>query len=343
MARRSYFRRFETKMIRVACLLYDGFLLLDAAGPLTAFEVANARGPASYAVEILAAADGLVASSLGVSLAAADFRRSSGCDILLIPGGLGGRRRENYADLLDFIREVAADGRRVASVCGGAYLLADAGLLDGRKAATHWAEAAELARLYPNVEVDAASLFLCDGNIWTSAGITAGIDLALALIEADYGADLARRTAQSLVVPFRRSGAQTQHSALLDLVTPGHRFSEVLAWARGHLAEPLDVERLADRASLSVRQFTRAFTASIGVSPAKAIERLRLESARADIETGELPLDRIARDNGFDDPGRMRRAFIRTFGEPPQAIRRRTGTRRRLSLATRNQHGSDAQ
>jgi transcriptional regulator GlxA family with amidase domain len=322
-------------MIRVACLLYEGFLLLDATGPLTAFEVANDLGPPGYAVEILAAADGLVASSLGVSLAAADFRRSSGCDILLVPGGAGGRRRENYADLLDFIREIAADGRRVASVCSGAFLLADAGLLDGRRAATHWSYAAELARRYPNVEVDAASLFLCEGNIWTSAGITAGIDLALALIEADYGADLAHRTAQSLVVPFRRSGAQTQHSALLDLMAPGHRFSEVLAWARGHLAEPLDVERLADRASLSVRQFTRAFTASIGVSPAKAIERLRLESARADIETNEHSMARIARDNGFENPERMRCAFIRAFGEPPQSIRRRAGARRSLSLAAR--------
>ena len=246
-----------------------------------------------------------------------------------IPGGLGARHRANYAELLPFIRDTAASGRRVASVCSGAFLLAEAGLLEGRKAATHWLEAPELARRHPGIEVDADSLFVNDGHIWTSAGITAGIDLALALVEADCGAQAARQTAQTLVVPFRRLGTQSQHSALLEMVTPDNRFSEVLAWARGRLAEPMPVERLAERAALSVRQFTRAFTASVGVAPAKAIERLRLENARAAVEAGAQPIDQIARDNGFDDPDRMRRAFIRLFGEPPQAIRRRTAARRR--------------
>ena len=169
---------------------------------------------------------------------------------------------------------------------------------------------------------------MCDGAVWTSAGVTAGVDLALALIEADYGAEIARRTAQALVAPFRRPGAQTQHAALLDLVAADNRFNEVLAWARARLAEPLDVERLADRAALSVRHFSRAFTVAIGVSPAKAVERLRLESARAALEASARPIERIARENGFADPDRMRRAFIRVFGEPPQAIRRKAQMRR---------------
>lgn len=216
----------------------------------------------------------------------------------------------------------------MASVCSGAYLLADAGLLDGRRAATHWAEAPRLASRNPKVDVDATSLFVRDGNIWTSAGVTAGIDLALALIEEDYGAEVARGTAQRLVVPFRRPGTQSQHSAVLDLVSSDSRFGEILAWARTHLGERLDVEQLADRAALSVRQFTRAFTAAVGVSPAKAIERLRLESARGALEASERPIDGVARDCGFVDRERMRRAFVRTYGEPPQAIRRKAKLRR---------------
>ncbi|MBV9509911.1 MAG: DJ-1/PfpI family protein [Caulobacteraceae bacterium] len=325
-------------MIRIVCLLYEGFLLLDAAGPLTTFEMAGQCGCAGYSVEILAARSGLVRSSSGVELQASDFRRSGGCDTLLVPGGFGARRPEAYAGLLGFIRETAADGRRVASVCSGALLLADAGLLHGRRAATHWGEAAELARLHPTVEVDAASLFVRDGDIWTSAGITAGIDLALALIEQDYGAEVARRTAQALVVPFRRPGVQTQHSALLDLVGADNRFNEVLAWARMHLAEPLSVEHLAARAALSVRHFSRAFTATVGMSPAKAIERLRLESARAALEASARSIDQISRESGFNDPDRMRRAFVRTFGEAPQAMRRRARSRRTSTGGDQSSH-----
>ena len=313
-------------MIRVACLLYDDFLLLDAAGPLAAFETARHCGSPGYSVEILAQAGGPVSSSSGVQLLATDFRHSLGFDTLLVPGGIGARRHENQSDLSEFLRHAARDGRRVASVCSGAFLLAGAGILNGRKAATHWAEAPALAQQFPEVEVDAACLFVRDHNIWTSAGVTAGIDLALALIEEDYGAEVARCAAQALVVPFRRSGTQPQHSALLKLVTPGSRFGEVLAWARNHLAEPLSIERLADRASLSSRQFTRAFTASMGVSPAKAIERLRLESARAAIEAGREGFETIARRNGFRCPDSMRRAFIRTYGDTPRTIRQGKNT-----------------
>jgi transcriptional regulator GlxA family with amidase domain len=310
-------------MIRVACLLYEGFQLLDVAGPLTAFEGAGYLGVAGYSIEILAARRGSVRSSVGACLEAQDFRRSRGCDLLLIPGGFSARHREKFEPLLPFIRKVAKQGRCIASVCSGAYLLAEAGLLNDRVAATHWLEAAELARRHPSIKVDADRLFVRDGNIWTSAGVTAGIDLALAIVERDYGPKVARRVAQGMVVQFRRPGTQSQHSALLEVVAPDNRFNDVLAWARANLSEPLSVEQLASRAALSPRQFSRAFTASIGMSPAKAVERLRLESARAAVEQGIHSLARIATDNGFNTADRLRRAFIRVFGETPRATRNR--------------------
>jgi transcriptional regulator GlxA family with amidase domain len=309
-------------MIRVSCLLFDGFVLLDMAGPITSFETASQCGVPGYSIEILAATQGNVTSSCGVTVGAKDFRRTRGCDILLIPGGMSIRKMQSSASLISFVRKVAKRGSRVASVCSGAFLLAEAGILAGKTAATHWRAAPELARLYPSVKVDAESLFVRDGKIWTSAGISSGIDLALAMIQEDYGFSVARSVAQILVVAVNRPGGQSQHSALLEMVRADNRFNEILIWARSHLREPLNVESLAERAALSVRQFTRAFTAAIGVAPAKAIERLRLESARALIEAGARSLDQVARDSGFGNVDRMRRAFVRCLGLTPQAIRR---------------------
>ncbi|MGF6995425.1 GlxA family transcriptional regulator [Paraburkholderia sp. GAS32] len=309
-------------MIRISCLLFEGFVLLDMAGPITAFETASQCGVPGYSIEVLGSTTGNVTSSSGATVGSIDFRRTQGCDILLIPGGLGVQNRENYAHLLPFIRSVAENGCKLASVCSGAFLLAEAGLLEGRTAATHWREAAELARRFPSINVDAESLFVRDGNIWTSAGISSGIDLALAMIQDDYGFETARRVAQILVVSVNRPGGQSQHSALLELVGGDNRFNEILIWARSHLNEPLDVEHLAERAALSVRQFTRAFTATIGIAPAKAIERLRLENARTSIEAGARSLEQVARDSGFGNIDRMRRAFVRSFGVTPQTMRR---------------------
>jgi transcriptional regulator GlxA family with amidase domain len=309
-------------MIRLSCLIFDGFVLLDMAGPITSFETVAQCGVPGYSIEILAAADGNVTSSCGVTVGAKDFRRSRGCDILLVPGGIGVKNMQYSAALLPFIRKVAKRDSRVASVCSGAFLLAEAGILGGKTAATHWREAPELARRYPSINVDAESLFVRDGRIWTSAGISSGIDLALAMIEEDYGFSIARSVAQILVVAVNRPGGQSQHSALLELVRKDSRFNDILVWARSHLSAPLDVESLAERAALSVRQFTRAFTATIGIAPAKAIERLRLENARALIEAGARSLDQVARDSGFGSIDRMRRAFVRSFGVTPQAIRR---------------------
>ena len=215
-----------------------------------------------------------------------------------------------------------AGARRTASVCSGAFVLAAAGLLDGRRATTHWARAEEFARAYPRVRVEPDRIFIRDGALWTSAGVTAGIDLALALVADDLGEPAAKRAAQQLVVYHRRPGGQSQFSALLEADRPGSRFSPVLAWARERLDERLSVERLADRAAMSPRHFARAFAAETGMTPAKAVERLRLEASRERIEGGSEPIEQVAAHTGFGDPERMRRAFIRAFGQPPQALRR---------------------
>lgn len=313
--------------MRIACLLFEDFLLLDAAGALGAFELAARTGCEGYSVEIIAAAPGPVRSSSGITLLAGDMRTCEDFHTLLVPGGDGAHHSEKYRDLIPFIQQTARAGRRIASVCSGAFVLAEAGLLDDRRAATHWNGALELSQRFPKVDVDAESLFVRDHNIWTSAGIVAGIDLALALIEHDYGSEVARRVSQLLVVPFRRAGTQTQHSALLDTLAPTNRFGDLLAWARQNLNQSLDVEALADRARLSARQFSRSFRASVGMSPAKAIEQLRVDSARPTVESDARSLEQIARDYGFGDAERMTRSFRRLTGETPQALRRRARER----------------
>ena len=195
-------------------------------------------------------------------------------------------------------------------------------MLDGRRATTHWSRTDHFTRTYPRVKLDADRIFIRDGDVWTSAGITAGIDLSLALIEDDLGAEIARRVAQQLVVHQRRPGGQSQFSALVDLGGRTGRFADLMHWIRAHLAETLTVERLAEQAAMSPRNFARAFTAETGTTPAKAVERLRLEAARTAVETGHAPVDHIAETVGFGDPERMRRAFLRAFGLPPQALRR---------------------
>ncbi len=306
----------------VAILVFPEFQLLDAAGPLTAFEAAGRdTAPPAYRLRVLARAAGAVPSSSGMQLVAEGFGAEP-LDTLIVAGGWGSRREAACAETLAFVRAAAVRARRVASVCTGAFILAAAGLLDGRRATTHWARAAEFARAYPRVRVEPDRIFIRDGAIWTSAGITAGIDLALALVADDLGEAVAKRVAQQLVVYHRRPGGQSQFSALLEADRPGSRFSPVLAWARERLGERLPVERLAEHAAMSPRHFARAFLAETGMTPAKAVERLRLEAARERIETGAEPIEGVASHTGFGDPERMRRAFLRAFGQPPQALRR---------------------
>lgn len=306
----------------VGALIFPGFQLLDAAGPLTVFEEAGRECvPAAYRLRVIARVAGQVSSSSGVKLVAEAFSNVS-LDTLIVAGGWGSQEASACPKTLAFIRATARRARRIASVCSGAFVLAAAGLLDGRRATTHWGRAAELARTYPQVHVEPDRIFIRDGSVWTSAGVTAGIDLALALVADDLGEDIAKRTAQQLVVYYRRPGGQTQFSALIEADRPGSRFSSLLGWARERLSERLSVERLADRAAMSPRHFARAFAAETGMTPAKAIERLRLEAARERVESGAEPIEEVAAHTGFRDPERMRRAFIRAFGQPPQALRR---------------------
>lgn len=304
---------------RIALVIFPGFQLLDAAGPIAAFEIAERYRPASYDLALLAPGGGQVASSSGVAFAAEPLADGP-FDTIVISGGDGTRSLKELGQIIRWLRGVAA--RRRTSVCSGAYVLAEAGLLDGRRATTHWSRTDDFARRYPQVKLDADRIFIRDGDVWTSAGITAGIDLALALIEDDLGADVARRVAQQLVVHQRRPGGQSQFSALVELGGRSGRFAELMDWMRAHLGEPLTVERLAAEAAMSPRNFARAFTAETGTTPAKAVERLRLEAARTAVETGHAPIDRVAEAAGFGDPERMRRAFLRAFGQPPQALRR---------------------
>ena len=210
----------------------------------------------------------------------------------------------------------------MASTCTGAFILAEAGLLDGRRATTHWNHARALQARYPKARIEEDRIFISDGPIWTSAGMTAGIDLALAMVEQDLGADITRTVARKLVVYHRRAGGQSQHSILLELQPKSDRIQSALAYAKRNLHTPLSVEQLADAAHLSPRQFSRAFRAETGQSPAKAVENLRVETARLMIEQGRHSIEAVAQQTGFADRDRMRRAFLRAFGQPPQVLRR---------------------
>jgi transcriptional regulator GlxA family with amidase domain len=308
-------------ILRVAIVLFPGFQLLDAAGPIGAFEIAGRYGDGAYALEIMAATPGPVASSSGAAMTAGPLADGP-FDTIVMVGGEGTGPALACPHLSAWLPREAARARRTASVCSGAYLLAKAGLLDGRAATTHWGRSADFARRYPKVDLQPDRIFVRDGPVWTSAGITAGIDLALAMIAEDLGEAVARATAQQLVVHQRRPGGPSQFSALVDLGGQSGRFAGLMAWMRERLDEPLGVERLADRAGMSPRHFARAFAAETGLTPAKAVERLRLEAARLRVEAGAEPIDRVAETAGFGDPERMRRAFIRAFGQPPQALRR---------------------
>jgi transcriptional regulator GlxA family with amidase domain len=214
-----------------------------------------------------------------------------------------------------------ANTRRIAAICIGAFILGEAGLLDGRRATTHWLFAKELQRRFPKASVEVDRIFIADGQVWTSAGMTAGLDLALGLVERDIGPEKTREAARTLVLHHRRAGGQSQHSALLDLDAKSDRVQSALQFARRNLGKPLSVEELANAAGLSPRQFSRVFRAETGLSPAKAIENLRLEAARLMLEQGRLPIETIAIEAGFGDRERMRRSFSRAFGQSPQGIR----------------------
>ncbi|KRB49372.1 MAG: GlxA family transcriptional regulator [Pseudomonadota bacterium] len=302
-------------------LIFPDFQILDAAGPIAAFEIAARYVPGAYEIKVMARHPGPVASS-SRALMVAEPLCSEPLHTLMVAGGEGTRGPALCQDTLAWVSAAAATAQRTTSVCSGAYVLAEAGLLDGRRATTHWQRCPDFARRYPKVRLEPDRIFVRDGDVWTSAGITAGIDLSLALIADDLGEEIARAVAQQLVVYHRRPGGQSQFSALLEMGGQGGRFAALLDWMRERMAEPLGVEKLADRAAMSPRHFARAFAAETGMTPAKAVERLRLETARERVEGSADPIDRVAELTGFGDPERMRRAFLRAFGQPPQALRR---------------------
>lgn len=305
-------------MRQVGLILEDGFQAMGLAA-LSAFEIANYDlGAEGYRLTLLSEKGGVVRSSMNVGVETSPLGVMP--DTLMVVGEM--IPRPLSPGLVAYIARAGAEARRVAGVCTGAFGLAQAGLLDGRAATTHWAHARRLQERFPKVRVDEDRIFIQDGNVWTSAGMSAAIDLTLALIEQDHGAEVARRAARRLVVYHRRPGGQSQFSALLELEPRSDRVRRALTYAKENLRNPLTVEELAEAARLSPRQFSRVFREETGQSPAKAVEMLRLEAARVMLEEGRHPMDTVARDTGFADRDRMRRAFLRAYGQPPASLRR---------------------
>jgi transcriptional regulator GlxA family with amidase domain len=304
-------------MQRIGLIVFPGFQVMSCA-VISAFECANREmGEPVYEVRLLSEMGGSIRASIGMSVATDAFDGAK-FDTLIVGGGT----EPPTPGLIKFVRQALGRYRRVAAICTGAFVLAEAGLLDGRRATTHWRHARDLQARFSKVKVEEDRIFIIDGPVWTSAGMTAGIDLALAMIEKDLGADVARAVARKLVVYHRRAGGQSQFSALLELEPKSDRIQSALAYAKRNLATPLTVGQLAEAAHLSPRQFSRAFRAETGQSPAKAVENLRIEAARLMMEQSRHPIEVVARQTGFADRDRMRRAFLRAFGQPPQVIRR---------------------
>ena len=306
---------------RIALLAYEGCQLLDVTGPAAVFGAANeGRERPAYDVQIVSPDGGPVTSNCGVALVS---RRFGGqYDTLLVAGGSRGLKavmaRE---DVRRWLRRVATRTRRFGSVCTGAFVLAAAGLLDGRRVATHWASCQRLADKFPALTVDADALYVVDGKVWTSAGVTTGIDMALALVEADLGAATANLIARHFVLYARRPGYQSQFSPLLQAQSEADvPFARLIDWMQAHLDEPLDVPTLAARAGLSERSFYRKFVEATGKTPAHFVEALRLDAARTLLAKG-MPLKTIAGRVGLRSSARLCQAFERRFGMAPSLFR----------------------
>jgi len=306
-------------MIKVGFLVCPGFQMMSLAA-LSAFELVNfSTGEKHYDIEILSETGGPVTNSLGLALETKPIGPLD-YDTLVVTGAL--EPEPSTPAVLAYVREASAQCRRVTSICTGAFVLAEAGLLDGRRATTHWFLARRLQASYPRIRLEEDRIFIIDGPVWTSAGMSAGVDLALGMVEKDLGTEMARSIARKLVLYHRRAGGQSQHSALLEMDAKSDRIQTALDYAKRNLRSELSVEQLAEAARLSPRQFSRAFRAETGQSPAKAVEHLRVEAARLMMEQSRHPIDVVAAETGFADRERMRRAFLRAFGQPPQAIRR---------------------
>lgn len=322
---------------RVMMLGYEAAQILDIAGPLQILSSAQRQdGSAAYTIELVAPEAGPVATTSGLALYAGrgideipDDELSS-IDTFLVSGGQGSRTLEHDARVLDFIRRASAAATRAGSICTGAILLAAAGVLDGKRATTHWAYAGKLARDYPAVTVDDDAIFVHDGNVWTSAGVTAGMDLALALVEHDLNREMALTIARQHVMYLMRPGGQSQFSAQLAAqAVSDESIARVCSFIIENPREALTVPQLAQVAHMSERTFARRFTQKAAMTPALFVERARLDEARRRLNESDLPLEKIAHEAGFGVSERMRRAFIRHLGVTPHRYRERFQTARR--------------
>ena len=318
----------------VHILAFPNVQLLDVTGPLQVFASANGQLregglPAAYSPMVIARQEGHVMSSAGLGLHTHPMPEQAS-DTLIIAGGWGVHTELKDADLVDWVRQQAATARRVASVCTGAFMLAEAGVLDGHRVVTHWDSCDELAERYPGLHVDPEPIFINEDSLWTSAGVTAGIDLALALVEADLGRTIALAVARDLVVFLKRPGGQSQFSTALSMQhatrSQDSRFGDLHAWILDNLASDLSVATLAAQVGMSERSFVRHYRAHTGNTPARAIEQLRVEAARRLLGDSALPIKRIADRCGFGTEETLRRSFLRAVSVTPQAYRERFST-----------------
>lgn len=316
-------------MKQVLFLAFDDVVALDLVGPLQVFETAArhlALFAESYRLNVVSARGGQVKTSSGMELVAGclgDYETAQ-IDTVIVPGGMFQGRPAVDAELVAWLKHNAFRIRRICSVCVGTFALGEAGLLSGKRATTHWRSVAELKSRYPAVDLQSGPIFVKDDHIWTSAGVSAGIDLALHLVEEDFGRKLAMEVAKTLVVYLRRPGNQDQFSVPLSFqAIADPAFAGLLDWARDHITENLTVELLAEKAVMSPRTFARKFRIHVGTTPAQAIERLRLDVARRLLEELSIPLKEVARQSGFADEQRLRRAFRREGGIGPAEYRNR--------------------
>lgn len=328
-------------ILRVVVVAVADFELLDVAGPLALFASATFDGrhdgTHAYDCRLLGLRAGPVRPSVGPALtadAALAETDPGDFDTVLVAGGVGARRPAPDPTLLHWLRRAAGSVRRLGSVCTGAFLLAGAGLLDGRQATTHWRHAEELAAAFPHARVEPDRIYIRDGGIWTAAGVTSGMDMALAMIAEDLGRRPALELARSKVMYMHRPGGQSQFSAELALQAADEpRLARLQGWVFENLSSPLTVEELAGRAAMSPRNFNRVFTRAVGVSPARFVERARVDAARRRLEAGTASVEAIAYDTGFGNPERMRRSFLRQLGIAPADYRQRFGAQTRETTA----------
>lgn len=311
----------------IAIPIFPGLQSLDAVGPAQVFGSANqVLRREAYRIKFVATEPGAVPTSAGFALHAENLRAvpAKSVDTLLCPGGEEEPLRAALRDtsFMRWINDAARTAKRACSVCSGAFLLASTGILSGRNAATHWASTAELQRRFPDVKVDPESIYVADGKCWTSAGVTTGIDMALALVEEDHGRDAAMAIARRLVVYMRRPGHQTQFSAALNAQdVKDDKLANLASWVEANLTKRLDVETLAARAAMSPRSFHRHMREELNMSPAKFVESVRLDAARRWLDEDSLDLAAVAARAGFSGPDHLIRAFSRRFGVTPAAYR----------------------